>query len=437
MAQKIQNKINLIIKEFQNGNLDVAEKLAHDFKNKFPKNDFGWRLLGIIYANTNRYEEALEVSQKAIKISPNDAALHLNLGHVLIKLGRFYDSSESLKNAIKLKPDFAEAFTNLGFALRELGLLEESEETLRKAITLSPNQPQSYNNLGLTLKDQAKVGEAKKSLIKATVLNSNYDIAFWNLAGLAEDIDDAENWVDKCLIINQNHLEANFIKAAFQYYKGNKENYNQLKDSNFKNHPYMRTFAWVFNLTNLPQLYFHKWQFFDSIIDKTIRSRPFYEYGVWRGASFNYLIKFYEKGFGFDTFTGLPEDWDMGAIIEKAGSYSADGIIPEIEGGEFVVGKFEDSLPEFFSQERQVASLINFDSDIYSSTICALNYSQDIIDKETILIFDEFLVNENWEEDEYKALEEFCMQNNFSYEVLAVSFFSKQVAVKLTNKKDV
>ena len=149
------------------------------------------------------------------------------------------------------------------------------------------------------------------------------------------------------------------------------------------------------------------------------------------------LIKFYEKGFGFDTFTGLPEDWDMGAIIEKAGSYSADGIMPEIEGGEFVVGKFEDSLPEFFSQERQVASLINFDSDIYSSTICALNYSQDIIDKETILIFDEFLVNENWEEDEYKALEEFCMQNNFSYEVLAVSFFSKQVAVKLTNKKDV
>ena len=40
MAQKIQNKINLIIKEFQDGNLEVAEKLAINFKDKYPKNDF-------------------------------------------------------------------------------------------------------------------------------------------------------------------------------------------------------------------------------------------------------------------------------------------------------------------------------------------------------------------------------------------------------------
>ena len=66
-----------------------------------------------------------------------------------------------------------------------------------------------------------------------------------------------------------------------------------------------------------------------------------------------------------------------------------------------------------------------------------MNYSKKIIDKDTILIFDEFLINENWEQDEYKALESFCFQNNFNYEVLAVSFFSKQVAVKLTEKKDV
>ena len=437
MAQKIQNKINLIIKEFQDGNLEVAEKLAINFKDKYPKNDFGWRLLGIIYANTNRYEEALEVNQKAIKISSNDAALYLNLGHVLIKLGRFYDSSKSLKQAIKLKPDFAEAFTNLGFALKEQGLLEESEKNLRKAIALDPNQPQSHNNLGLTLKDQAKIEEAKKSLIKAIDLRADYDIAFWNLAGLTKEINDAEHWIDKCLIVNKNHLEANLIKAAFLYYKGNKEKYNQLSDSKFKNHPYMRSFSWVFNLPNLPQLYFNKWHFFESISKMTIKSRPFYEFGVWRGASFNYLIKFYEKGFGFDTFTGLPEDWDVGNIMEKSGSYSADGIVPEVKGGEFIMGKFEDSLPVFFSQERPVASLVNFDSDLFSSTICALNYSKKIIDKDTILIFDEFLINENWEQDEYKALESFCFQNNFNYEVLAVSFFSKQVAVKLTEKKDV
>ena len=52
-------------------------------------------------------------------------------------------------------------------------------------------------------------------------------------------------------------------------------------------------------------------------------------------------------------------------------------------------------------------------------------------DEKTILIFDEFLMNKNWELDEYKALNEFCNNLGYSYEVIAVSFFTKQVAIKL------
>ena len=53
------------------------------------------------------------------------------------------------------------------------------------------------------------------------------------------------------------------------------------------------------------------------------------------------------------------------------------------------------------------------------------------MDKDTIIIFDEFLMNESWEHDEFKALNEFCSENNLYFEVIAVSFFSKQVAIKL------
>ena len=109
-------------------------------------------------------------------------------------------------------------------------------------------------------------------------------------------------------------------------------------------------------------------------------------------------------------------------------------MIPEIEGGEFIVGKFEDTLPNFFSKERPMASLINFDADLYSSTLCALSNSNKVIDEKTILIFDEFLINKNWEEDEFKALNEFCDNLGYNYEVIAISFFSKQVAVKIKKK---
>ena len=40
-------------------------------------------------------------------------------------------------------------------------------------------------------------------------------------------------------------------------------------------------------------------------------------------------------------------------------------------------------------------------------------------------------MHENWEEDEYKALNEFCAEHKFTYEVVAVSFYTKQVAVRL------
>ena len=95
------------------------------------------------------------------------------------------------------------------------------------------------------------------------------------------------------------------------------------------------------------------------------------------------------------------------------------------------MGKFEDTLPEFFSKKREIASLINFDADLYSSTICSLNHSRKIIDNKTILVFDEFLMNSNWEKDEFKALNEFREKFNLNYEVLAVSLYTKQVAVRI------
>ena len=219
--------------------------------------------------------------------------------------------------------------------------------------------------------------------------------------------------------------------SAFKFYEGDKTDFLALKNSSLKNNSRLRSFSWVFNLPELPRLYFNRWAFFDEMIKLSHQDRPFYEFGVWRGEAFKYLIKTFQKGYGFDTFNGLPVDWHN----EKAGSYSSNGIVPEIDGGEFIVGNFEDTLPTFFSELRPAASIINFDADLYSSTICALNFSKSIIDQHTILIFDEFIINENWEQDEYRALNEFCLNNNYEYEVLAVSFFTKQTAVRLMGKR--
>ncbi len=387
--------------------------------------------LGNVFRNLRKLNKAKESYEKAITLNGNYAEAHNNLGNTLKDLDQTEDAQTSFKKAISLKPNYPEAYNNLGNTFKELGELVKAKISYEKAISLKPNYPEAYNFLGVTLKELGNLNEAEASYKQAVELNPDLADAYWNLYGIQKNIKTAESWIDRCLIADKNYLVAKLTKAALRFYQGECEQFEDLIQSELKKHSYTRSFAWVFNLSKLPELYFDKWHFFDAIIKKSETSKPFYEFGVWRASSFKYLIKVFKKGYGFDTFTGLPEDWDVGSGVEKAGAYSSDGSVPEIKGGEFIVGKFEDTLPAFFSDNRPIASIINFDADLYSSTICALNFSKSVMDKDTILIFDEFIINESWEQDEFKALNEFCSLNNLNYEVIAVSFFTKQVAVKL------
>ena len=374
-----------------------------------------------------KLDEAAEAYNKAVSINPNYADAHNNLGVVLNDLGKTNEALEAYNKVLSLKPDCAEAYCNLGITLKDQGKLEGAIEAYKKALSLKLDFAQAHNNMGIALLDQEQLKAAIEAYNKAISFKPDYAIAYWNLSGTAGNISEAKHSLEKCVRADSNYLIARLTLSALKFYEGHKSDYEALLKSSFKNHPYMRSFNWTFSLPKLPPLHFHRWALFDHMTALSKKDRPFYEFGVWRGEAFRYLIKTFKKGYGFDTFQGLPEDWHN----EKIGTYSSDGNVPKIDGEEFIAGKFEDTLSSFFAITRPMASIINFDADLYSSTICALNFSKPVIDQDTILIFDQFIINETWEQDEYKALEEFCANNNFSYEVLAVSFFTKQVAVKI------
>ncbi len=383
--------------------------------------------LGVILTELGKLQEAELSTRKAIELKPDYTDAHNTLGNVLKNLGKFKEAELSYRKAIELNPNFAIAYSNLGVILTELGKLQEAELSTRKAIELKPDYADAHNTLGNVLKNLGKFQEAELSTRKAIELKPDYADAAWNLYGLSNSIEEAEEKINLCLKIDENHVKAKPTLSALKFHQGDQSLFEDLIKSSYKDNPIIRSLKWVSTLPKLPDLFFHRWAFFDSMIEKSKTDRPFYEFGVWRAVSFKYLIKIFKNGYGFDTFEGLPEDWHN----ERQGNYSADGVIPKINGGTFIAGKFEETLPRFFSVPRPMASIINFDADLYASTLCALNYSKPVIDEHTILIFDEFITNKNWELDEYKALNEFCSNNNLSYEVLAISYFTKQVAVKI------
>ncbi len=389
-------------------------------KEQIIKQAVQYHLKGNITKAVNYYQDFINQGFK-------DHRVFSNYGGILKGLGKLQEAEKFYRKAIELNPNYALAHSNLGNLLSDLGKLQEAELSIRKAIEIKPDYPEVHYNLGNILSDLGKLQEAEKFYRKAIELNHNFTSAYYNLSGLANTIEEAEARINQCLKIDENHLKAKLNLSALKLHQGDQSSFEKLIKSPHKDHPYMRSFKWVSTLPKLPELFFHRWALFDSMINKSKKDRPFYEFGVWRGESFKYLINTFKKGYGFDTFEGLPEDWHQ----TKQGSYSAERIIPNIDGGTFIAGKFEDTLPTFFAESRPMASIINFDADLYSSTLCALNYSKPVINKDTILIFDEFIINENWEQDEYKALNEFCSNNNLTYEVLAISYMTKQVAVKL------
>ena len=417
----------LAVQNHQKNNLQVAENLYKETLKTNPNHVDAHNNLGIILLQSGNLQKAKSCYEKVIEINPNHASAHNNLGLVFNQLGELQKAKSCYEKASEINPNHVNVLNNLGNVLKVLGDYQKAISCYEKAIEINPNHASSHNNLGTVFNQLGELQKAKNCYKKAIQIQPNYSDAYWNLHAFASDINEALTILKKLYEIDNKFIKAKIMISALQGFKGNFNEFDTLNASSESIDPLTRSIKWIFSLPKLPKIFFNRWNFYDAVVALAEKPRPFYEFGVWNGISFQYLINSLKKGFGFDTFTGLPESWEN---LPK-GAYSSFGSVPKILGGEFIVGNFENTLPKFFSKKRPLASIINFDADLYSSTLCALNYSYNVIDKKTILVFDEFIMNKNWEKDEYKALNEFCNNFGITYEVLAVSFFSKQVAIKL------
>src|SRR5690606_30241302 len=96
-------------------------------------------------------------------------------------------------------------------------------------------------------------------------------------------------------------------------------------------------------------------QIFNHIIQTRIKDAPilYLEFGVASGISFNWWLdknKNPDSVFcGFDTFEGLPENWN---VLQKKGTYAFPA--PDINDSRahFYTGLFQDTLHPFIEEKR-------------------------------------------------------------------------------------
>ncbi|CEG11502.1 hypothetical protein MSIBF_A1490001 [groundwater metagenome] len=115
-----------------------GKKIAEKIKNEFWTSLFCYKL-GRIYYYTKRFEEAEKEFREAIRLNPNYADAHNNLGNLLIILNRYEEAEKEFREAIRLNPNYADAHNNLGNLLKNLKRFEEAEKEFREAIRINPN----------------------------------------------------------------------------------------------------------------------------------------------------------------------------------------------------------------------------------------------------------------------------------------------------------
>jgi hypothetical protein len=150
------------------------------------------------------------------------------------------------------------------------------------------------------------------------------------------------------------------------------------------------------------------------------------EFGVFRGGSIGTIASCNPNQtiYGFDSFDGLPEDWNKN---NPKGKFSLGGVVPDrifrglnvIHGEQYkdwdsnivlVKGLFEDTLPPFVAEHPENVAFMHIDSDLYSSAKTIFGELKDRIIPGTVICFDDWCgYPNNPHRDEVKAFAEFLL----------------------------
>ena len=171
--------------------------------------------------------------------------------------------------------------------------------------------------------------------------------------------------------------------------------------------------------------------FYITAHDKTFGS--YLEFGVFTGSSFNFAMKVNKKidnlfgnsncdFYGFDSFQGFGKieiDDEHPRFNDRTFSVNEEKILKNIKKNakgqkfEIIKGFFNETLkkdPENYKIKK--ARVIMIDCDLKNAASLALNFSKNILQKGTIILFDDYIFYKGSEQKgEFAAFKEFKEQN--------------------------
>ena len=385
-------------------------------------------------AEAGRFGDAKRLCSTLLESLPSNADVLFMLGYCERKLENFPDSLNALQAALEHGGENAEVLFQMGCAWHDLGDFDAAETWYRKTLDLAPEWAEAWSSLGTAI-GSARKEEAIACQRKALELAPQLDGAAFNLAGLLFDEDDlspGKDALERSLKLNPGLTRAYFYLAVIHWLMGDDAGSADCLQS-------VRGGGLGYLVESFEYMRARRGEsthFFGNATDTLTHALEcaapggmYLEFGVNYGSSIRFIAsKTDHVVHGFDSFEGIPEDWGS----EKKGSYSTFGQLPDVPENVILhKGWFSDTLPEFVKANDESLAFANIDCDLYSSTKDVFDAIGDRIDTDAVLIFDEYLMVEDWKDHEFKAFQEFVADTNRRYEYLAFGLFSKQAVVRI------
>lgn len=160
------------------------------------KEPFLYNIQGLALTNMDQNKPAITSFKQAIRLNPNFAEAHNNLGLGYIKSGDAAAALQPLQRAISLKPSYAEAYHNLGVAR---AAQEENSAALAaydKALELRPRYANALNSRGNLYALLKNYAQAIADLKAALALVPKDAEVISNLGAVLSEIGQAEDAID-------------------------------------------------------------------------------------------------------------------------------------------------------------------------------------------------------------------------------------------------
>lgn len=115
------------------GNWNVLVLYASEWTRKQPDNAAAWSELSIGFANLRQFSDALGAAEKAVELSPQDALLWRNLGHLNLNLERLPEAGSAFDRVLALNVDDADALCGAALVADRLGRTKDADAIARRA----------------------------------------------------------------------------------------------------------------------------------------------------------------------------------------------------------------------------------------------------------------------------------------------------------------